>query len=359
MKKLLTILSILICALTAQAQIYQAQNGYGFQYRRLKTDSTLHIPTFCGVPTLRGSVVGNQAAIAVDSCNHKLYFYDPKDSSWSIVSGGGIIPSSGVDSVTYSDNQLCQWIDGVSTCYRLNKFFDSTSYNFDSTKTIFYNNGTARDSIPARTLINVHYPLFWNAADSSLNLSDSLPRVLKYTTGVDTADYTDNALINKSYLEARIAAFTSGGITRTELQDTAAAIRGYSYPLVGNPSGFLTGSSITGKLNISDTASMLSAYQKAITLTTTGTSGAATLTGSTLNIPQYSGGSGGTTADSTLTATAGQTAFTFSSVPASTKDYIIFINGNATTNFTASGDTITVGMTDLVAGDKVRYKRIK
>jgi hypothetical protein len=33
--------------------------------------------------------------------------------------------------------------------------------------------------------------------------------------------------------------------------------------------------------------------QGAITLTTTGTSGAATLVGNTLNIPQYSGGTGG------------------------------------------------------------------
>jgi hypothetical protein len=48
------------------------------------------------------------------------------------------------------------------------------------------------------------------------------------------------------------------------------------------------------KLNISDTASMLSGYQSAInskqaaiTLTTTGTSGAATFSSNTLNIPQY------------------------------------------------------------------------
>lgn len=37
-------------------------------------------------------------------------------------------------------------------------------------------------------------------------------------------------------------------------------------------------------------------YQGALTLTTTGTSGAATLVGNTLNIPQYSGGGGGTPA---------------------------------------------------------------
>ena len=42
-----------------------------------------------------------------------------------------------------------------------------------------------------------------------------------------------------------------------------------------------------------DTQAALNAKQDALTLTTTGTSGAATLTGATLNIPQYSGGGGG------------------------------------------------------------------
>ena len=41
-----------------------------------------------------------------------------------------------------------------------------------------------------------------------------------------------------------------------------------------------------------DTQAALNAKQDALTLTTTGTSGAATLTGATLNIPQYSGGGG-------------------------------------------------------------------
>jgi hypothetical protein len=42
--------------------------------------------------------------------------------------------------------------------------------------------------------------------------------------------------------------------------------------------------------------------QNAITLTTTGTSGAATLTGATLNIPQYSGGASGTVTSVTATS---------------------------------------------------------
>jgi hypothetical protein len=76
--------------------------------------------------------------------------------------------------------------------------------------------------------------------------------------------------------------------------------------VVADANGVLSTQAITGvdttslsnrinlKLNISDTASMLSGYQSAInskqaaiTLTTTGTSGAATFTSNTLNIPQY------------------------------------------------------------------------
>jgi hypothetical protein len=52
--------------------------------------------------------------------------------------------------------------------------------------------------------------------------------------------------------------------------------------------------------------------QNAITLTTTGTSGAATLTGATLNIPQYSGGGG--SALKSITDTAGYTGITNTAV---------------------------------------------
>lgn len=149
---------------------------------------------------------------------------------------------------------------------------------------------------------------------------------LRYSLALrDTTQWTDTTLIDRKYLKDIISAVTATGITRTELQDTASAIRS-SIPLQFNP---IAGTNVT-------------------------------LSGSYPNITfNASGGSSSTTADSTITATAGQTSFTFSSVPASTNDYIIFVNGGAITNFTVSGNTITVGMTDLLAGDKVRYKRIK
>ena len=74
-------------------------------------------------------------------------------------------------------------------------------------------------------------------------------------------------------------------------------------------------------------------YQGALTLTTTGSSGAATLVGNTLNIPQYSGGGGitGTGSTNTLPKFTGSTAI-----------------GNS--NITDSGSLITLGSTTLITG---------
>ena len=258
MKKILTLLFTL-ASFAASAQYdstrqLQSIQAYGYSWNNVRAIGSNIIP----LDTFK-LAVKDSGGIAYKSG----FVWAWNGYKWVVQAGRVTISTgSGVDSVTYSSNQLCQWIDGVSTCYRLNKFFDSTSYNYDSTKTIFYNNGIARDSIIGRTKIYTTYPLSFNLADSSLNFkNDSLPK-LTYAPGVDTADYDNKTLINKGYLNDRLAAFVTDGVTQQELNDTAAAIRAYSYPLVGNPSGFLTGSSITGKLNISDTASMLSPYLK-------------------------------------------------------------------------------------------------
>jgi hypothetical protein len=53
-------------------------------------DSTLQIPTVCGVPTLKSvQFVNKKGAIAFDSCNNRFYTYNPKTQIWSQVTGGG------------------------------------------------------------------------------------------------------------------------------------------------------------------------------------------------------------------------------------------------------------------------------
>lgn len=73
------------------------------------------------------------------------------------------------------------------------------------------------------------------------------------------------------------------------------------------------------------------------------------------------GGGGGTTTDEVITATAGQTAFSFTGVPVASADFQVFVNGQKwhyTTGYTHSGNVVTV-TTPLAVGDLVNYHRIK
>lgn len=86
---------------------------------------------------------------------------------------------------------------------------------------------------------------------------------------------------------------------------------------------------------VTNLVSDLAAKQASLSLTTTGTSGAATLVGATLNIPQYAGGSSSGIVRSISTistpTTAGATAAT---------DYVYFVSGTTTLTLpTAVGNT--------------------
>ena len=87
MKKLLTLFFV-FCGLVTFGQVYQLMPQYGYQASRFRFDSTLQIPTVCGVPTLKSNVT-KLGAIAFDSCNNRFYTYNPKTATWSQVSGGG------------------------------------------------------------------------------------------------------------------------------------------------------------------------------------------------------------------------------------------------------------------------------
>ena len=75
MRYKLTILLFFICKL-GTAQVYQLMPQYGYDAKRFNFDSTLSIPTTCGVPTLKANLT-KKAAIAYDSCNKRFYYYDP------------------------------------------------------------------------------------------------------------------------------------------------------------------------------------------------------------------------------------------------------------------------------------------
>jgi hypothetical protein len=59
----------------------------GYQMKRLKVDSTLHIPSFCGIPTTRNSTA-KEGAIAMDTCNNLLYTWT-NANGWNTIAGSG------------------------------------------------------------------------------------------------------------------------------------------------------------------------------------------------------------------------------------------------------------------------------
>ena len=88
MKKILLVINLLLFCFVSFGQVYQEMPQYGYRANRMIFDSTLSIPTTCGVPTLKSNIT-KKAAIAFDSCNNKLYQYNPKTLTWSEIAGGG------------------------------------------------------------------------------------------------------------------------------------------------------------------------------------------------------------------------------------------------------------------------------
>lgn len=89
MKYILSVLFLFFFA-SAFSQVYQEMPQYGYRANRFAFDSTLQIPTTCGVPTLKSVVSTNKkSAIAFDSCNNRFYYYNPVSATWILLTGGG------------------------------------------------------------------------------------------------------------------------------------------------------------------------------------------------------------------------------------------------------------------------------
>jgi len=119
--------------------------------------------------------------------------------------------------------------------------------------------------------------------------------------------------------------------------------------LASGGGGGVTWGSITGTLaNQNDLQSALDAKQNTLTLTTTGVSGAATLVGSTLNIPEYAGGGGGVssvTGTAPVVSSGGTTpAISMAAATTSVDGYLSSTNWNTFNNKLSSvgGDTAPI-----------------
>jgi hypothetical protein len=111
------------------AQVYQEMPQYGYRANRMAFDSTLQIPTVCGVPTLKSIVKTNKSgAIAYDSCNARFYAYNPKTLTWTAITSGSADTTSlsnrinlKIDSLKRSNDSVYAYRNGT----RVFQFKDS------------------------------------------------------------------------------------------------------------------------------------------------------------------------------------------------------------------------------------------
>jgi hypothetical protein len=165
--------------LFAQPAQYTPMTAQGYQMKRIKADSTLHIPSFCGVPTIKGSTAID-GAIAIDTCGNILYKWT-RAAGWSQITGG----SGGPTDTTSLSNRINGKVDSIK------RFADSVKY---------YKNGVAYfaflDSVGGSTIdttslsnrINSKLAIVDTAnhwVNSVTGLNDSTIRVIKGATTTD------------------------------------------------------------------------------------------------------------------------------------------------------------------------------
>ena len=123
MKKLLLLFCLVNFCLVSFGQVYQEMPQYGYRANRMAFDSTLQIPTICGLPNIKSNIT-NRGALAFDSCNSRLYYYNPKPKTWTALTGG---TSNKVDSVSKRNDTLLYWINGGSYFISLITSIDTNS----------------------------------------------------------------------------------------------------------------------------------------------------------------------------------------------------------------------------------------
>lgn len=152
MKKLLIAFFFILFSIAASAQVLSFPNAGG-------SSST--------VATYQGGVKGKLYFMlpVIDTLNNRATPYTgaltilPNDTLiksgfppiymtnglfWGRIAGGG---SSGTDSIIIRNGNLCVWSGGIATCYSLNKYYDSSALNSDSTYTYHYSSGNFVDSV--------------------------------------------------------------------------------------------------------------------------------------------------------------------------------------------------------------------
>lgn len=180
-KYILTVI-IILCTITTYAQPaqYTPMTAAGYQMKRLKVDSTLHLPSFCGVPNLRGSLA-KEGALAIDTCGSLLYMWT-RTGGWDTVnvSGGGGGGSTDTTSLSNRINLKLNISDTASMLSPYLREIDTTN----------------------------------KFVSSVTSLNDSTIRVIKGTTTTDITIKSSETVTNATRLITTV--YNNSGVTITK-----------------------------------------------------------------------------------------------------------------------------------------------
>lgn len=238
MGKLFTLLLIAI-SFSGFGQVYQNFNAYGWEVNRIKINGGLTLPTYSGLPsigTVSNSSVNLRGTLIYNTNDSTIYGWS--GTQWRTIGGGGSYSAG--NGVTLSGSTFK--LGGSIT--------ENTEIDGDET----YGFG------------------FHKITDFKIGLPS------KASATVLSGDADGNAIWAKVPYAALSTAVADSFLSKKNVDDSTAA----------SPANYVT--QYQRKKTSDSLSSNIALKQNTITLTTTGTSGASTLIGNTLNIPQYAGG---------------------------------------------------------------------
>jgi hypothetical protein len=219
--------------------------------------------------------------------------------SLTTTGNSGVSSYNNTTGVLNVPNYTLAGLGGISSTF----LTAGTGISYSSSTGIISYSGTVYTDSSVRGLFSATAPITYNSSTGAIGITQASTSASGFLSNTDwnTFNGKQNALTlgNITEVNSNVFMFPDGGTGKTignfsiQMIQAGATYNGYlsstDWTTFNNKQGAitLTTTGTTGASTFSAGTLNIPQYQGAITLTTTGTSGAATLTSNTLNIPQY------------------------------------------------------------------------
>ena len=198
-KKIIFSVLLLFISIALSAQVYTPMTASGYKMKRVAVDSTLHIPSFCGVPKLldTGFKIG---AIAIDTCNNVLFQWT-RLNGWTPISTGTYLDTNSLSNrinqrVKYTDTaaMLLPYLRKIDTTAMLSKYLRKTDTASLSNRINLKVNISDTATMLSKYLIKTDTASLSNRINLKVNISDTASMLNPYLRKIDTTNKFVNRL---------------------------------------------------------------------------------------------------------------------------------------------------------------------